>query len=139
MTTLLIIAYLICAVLACWFADRAARKHRIKLPNILWTCVGVTFWGMAVLLVFWPFIMALITWSEISSRQARAEFQRELEREREERERNPYFGLPMEEQIDRLGELHQKLAVNRRPEAGREENNAWASLATGEPHHWGSE
>jgi len=140
MITVFIFAYIISAVAACWATDRAARKHGVTVPNILWTCLGGTVWGMTVLLVFWPFIILIVVWSEISARQSHLEYQEVRKREREERARNPYADQTMEEQIDRLRELHHdligppKTSSTRRPHPGDQD-----PIGSLEPMSWGRE
>lgn len=95
-----LIAYIVVGILICIIAQRIAKRHEVSIPEPdIFAFSGPPG---AVILFFWPILVPLIVWSEISAKR----FKEKMDRIEAEKRRNPYANLSLDEMLERLRKLY---------------------------------
>ena len=108
-----IIAYFALGLIICVWTYRVAKKNKVEGPSgppvsFPADLEGSIFLAVAML-ALWPILLPLWVWLEVGAKRIR-EKEKERKREEEEmKEKNPHYGLSMDEQIEKLRKIHNQL------------------------------
>ncbi|MEM0966493.1 MAG: hypothetical protein AAGJ81_10125 [Verrucomicrobiota bacterium] len=108
-----LIAYFALGLLVCVWSYRVAKKNGVKGPggpsvNVPADPEGIVFLAIAMVAI-WPILLPLWVWLEIGAKRVREKEKERRLQEEEMKQKNPYHGLSMDEQIDRLRDIHSQL------------------------------